>query len=115
MRGSLRNWREDRSASSSSSSSTPAFVRPFRVATLTQVKVCIFFRPEGSLHVEADFDARNEHIGPTFRNVLTFPPSNCRRHQPMHSRLQERRRVRVGIVGVGNCASSFVQGLTYYR
>src|SRR5690606_39617980 len=23
--------------------------------------------------------------------------------------------VRVGIVGVGNCASSFVQGLTYYR
>jgi myo-inositol-1-phosphate synthase len=33
----------------------------------------------------------------------------------MHSRLQERRRVRVGIVGVGNCASSFVQGLTFYR
>jgi len=32
----------------------------------------------------------------------------------MHSRLQNRRRVRVGIVGVGNCASSFVQGLTYY-
>jgi myo-inositol-1-phosphate synthase len=25
------------------------------------------------------------------------------------------RRLRVGIVGVGNCASSFVQGLTYYR
>src|SRR5436853_5475233 len=23
--------------------------------------------------------------------------------------------VRVGIVGAGNCASSFVQGLTYYR
>ena len=23
-------------------------------------------------------------------------------------------RVRMGIVGVGNCASSFVQGLTYY-
>jgi myo-inositol-1-phosphate synthase len=33
----------------------------------------------------------------------------------MHSRLQGRRRVRVGIVGVGNCASSLVQGLTYYR
>jgi myo-inositol-1-phosphate synthase len=33
----------------------------------------------------------------------------------MHSRLQDRRRVRVGIVGVGNCASSFVQGLTYYQ
>ncbi len=33
----------------------------------------------------------------------------------MHSRLQDRRRVRVGIVGIGNCASSFVQGLTYYR
>src|SRR5215203_5926366 len=26
-----------------------------------------------------------------------------------------RRRIRVGIVGVGNCASSFIQGLTYYR
>ena len=25
------------------------------------------------------------------------------------------RKVRVGLVGVGNCASSFVQGLTYYR
>jgi myo-inositol-1-phosphate synthase len=33
----------------------------------------------------------------------------------MHSRLQDSRRVRVGIVGVGNCASSLVQGLTYYR
>jgi myo-inositol-1-phosphate synthase len=33
----------------------------------------------------------------------------------MHSRLQDTRRVRVGIVGVGNCASSFVQGLSYYR
>jgi myo-inositol-1-phosphate synthase len=33
----------------------------------------------------------------------------------MHSRLQDRRRARVGIVGVGNCASSFVQGLSYYR
>jgi myo-inositol-1-phosphate synthase len=33
----------------------------------------------------------------------------------MHSRLQDRRRVRVGIVGLGNCASSFIQGLTYYR
>src|SRR3954469_23661803 len=33
----------------------------------------------------------------------------------MHSRLQDRRRVRVGIVGVGNCASSLVQGLSYYR
>jgi myo-inositol-1-phosphate synthase len=33
----------------------------------------------------------------------------------MHSRLEERRRVRVGIVGVGNCASSFIQGVAYYR
>ena len=33
----------------------------------------------------------------------------------MHSPLQDRRRVRVGIVGVGNCASSLVQGLAYYR
>src|SRR4051812_9015327 len=30
-------------------------------------------------------------------------------HAPSH------RKVRVGIVGVGNCASSLVQGLTYYR
>jgi myo-inositol-1-phosphate synthase len=29
--------------------------------------------------------------------------------------LASARKVRVGIVGVGNCASSFVQGLTYYR
>lgn len=27
----------------------------------------------------------------------------------------DRRTLRVGIVGVGNCASSFVQGLSYYR
>ncbi|MGJ4995798.1 inositol-3-phosphate synthase [Bradyrhizobium sp. HKCCYLS3077] len=33
----------------------------------------------------------------------------------MHSRLQDRHRVRVGVVGVGNCASSFIQGLSYYR
>src|SRR5690242_5462033 len=33
----------------------------------------------------------------------------------MHSRLPDKRRVRVGIVGVGNCASSLVQGLFYYR
>ena len=33
----------------------------------------------------------------------------------MHSRIEDRRRLRVGIVGVGNCASSFVQGLAYYR
>lgn len=25
------------------------------------------------------------------------------------------RKVRIGIVGVGNCASSLIQGLTYYR
>ena len=25
------------------------------------------------------------------------------------------RKVRVGLIGVGNCASSLVQGLTYYR
>lgn len=33
----------------------------------------------------------------------------------MHSRLEDRRRVRVGIIGVGNCSSSFIQGLTFYR
>ena len=29
--------------------------------------------------------------------------------------MTSRRKVRVGVVGVGNCASSLVQGLTYYR
>jgi myo-inositol-1-phosphate synthase len=33
----------------------------------------------------------------------------------MHSGLRSARQVRIGIVGVGNCASSLVQGLTYYR
>ncbi|WP_407168684.1 inositol-3-phosphate synthase [Bradyrhizobium sp. ORS 111] len=33
----------------------------------------------------------------------------------MHSRFQDRPRVRVGIVGVGNCASSLVQGLSFYK
>src|SRR3954451_13419598 len=38
-----------------------------------------------------------------------------RRHPSMHSRLQERRRVRVGILGLSNGGSSFIQGLIYYR
>jgi myo-inositol-1-phosphate synthase len=33
----------------------------------------------------------------------------------MKASLSCREKVRVGIVGVGNCASSFVQGLSYYR
>jgi myo-inositol-1-phosphate synthase len=33
---------------------------------------------------------------------------------PMHAPLPRSNKVRVGIVGVGNCASSFVQGLSYY-
>jgi len=33
----------------------------------------------------------------------------------MHVTASRSQTVRVGIVGVGNCASSFVQGLTYYR
>lgn len=33
----------------------------------------------------------------------------------MDAAVHQDRKVRVGIVGVGNCASSFVQGLTYYR
>jgi myo-inositol-1-phosphate synthase len=32
----------------------------------------------------------------------------------MDAQLSRSRKIRVGIVGVGNCASSFVQGLTYY-
>lgn len=34
---------------------------------------------------------------------------------PMQNDLSSSRSVRVGLVGVGNCASSFVQGLAYYR
>ncbi|MET0483346.1 MAG: inositol-3-phosphate synthase [Aestuariivirgaceae bacterium] len=33
----------------------------------------------------------------------------------MDSAFEQAGRVRVGIVGVGNCASSFIQGLSYYR
>ena len=33
----------------------------------------------------------------------------------MNAALRRSETVRVGIVGVGNCASSFVQGLSYYR
>lgn len=32
----------------------------------------------------------------------------------MHARLPRSDKIRVGIIGVGNCASSFVQGLSYY-
>jgi myo-inositol-1-phosphate synthase len=32
----------------------------------------------------------------------------------MHAPLQRSDKIRVGIIGVGNCASSFVQGLSYY-
>src|SRR4051812_33192795 len=32
----------------------------------------------------------------------------------MHAPIPRSNKIRVGIVGVGNCASSFVQGLTYY-
>lgn len=38
------------------------------------------------------------------------PMTMCKR-----SMLMTGRKVRVGIVGVGNCASSLIQGLTYYR
>src|SRR5690606_27490980 len=34
--------------------------------------------------------------------------------RPMEAPLRRSEKVRVGIVGVGNCASSFIQGLTYY-
>src|SRR3954465_4523054 len=33
----------------------------------------------------------------------------------MHAPSPPARKVRIGIVGVGNCASSLVQGLSYYR
>jgi myo-inositol-1-phosphate synthase len=33
----------------------------------------------------------------------------------MHVTSSGERKIRVGIVGVGNCASSFIQGLSYYR
>src|SRR5205823_11943502 len=34
---------------------------------------------------------------------------------PMEASASRSRNIRVALVGVGNCASSFVQGLTYYR
>jgi len=33
----------------------------------------------------------------------------------MHAPTPPPRKVRIGIVGIGNCASSLVQGLNYYR
>ena len=33
----------------------------------------------------------------------------------MHAPSPPAHKVRVGIVGIGNCASSLVQGLSYYR
>src|SRR3569833_1190048 len=59
---------------------------------------------------------RNDAKLGTFAEVHTFQRSPHAGGRPsMHSRLQDRRRVRVGVVGVGNCASSFIQGLTHYR
>ena len=41
------------------------------------------------------------------RRCLHAPPNGAARYQ--------REKVRVAIVGVGNCASAFVQGVQYYR
>jgi myo-inositol-1-phosphate synthase len=45
------------------------------------------------------------------RNELTFPNQQT----DMHTPYLPARKVRIGIVGIGNCASSLVQGLSYYR
>jgi myo-inositol-1-phosphate synthase len=49
-------------------------------------------------------------------NVLTLLPAciHTSRHN-MHAPSPPPRKVRIGIVGIGNCASSLVQGLSYYR
>jgi myo-inositol-1-phosphate synthase len=55
-------------------------------------------------------------IIPRSRNVLTFPTWRIRTsRENMHAPSPPPRKVRIGIVGVGNCASSLVQGLNYYR
>jgi myo-inositol-1-phosphate synthase len=54
---------------------------------------------------------RNEHDHHTFApRELTFTSRT-----DMHTPHQPPRKVRIGIVGVGNCANSLVQGLSYYR
>jgi myo-inositol-1-phosphate synthase len=76
---------------------------------------------EFSQHVSANDDLRflqlrNEH------DHHTFAPTNLPLSQlngytgriDMHTP-HSPRKVRIGIVGVGNCANSLVQGLTYYR
>jgi myo-inositol-1-phosphate synthase len=48
----------------------------------------------------------HEHASPTCDPALG---------RQMRAAASAHQKIRVGIVGVGNCASSFVQGLTYYR
>jgi myo-inositol-1-phosphate synthase len=57
---------------------------------------------------------RNEHHDRPFaqRNV---PLSRVQERMGMHAPLSSFHKVRVGIVGIGNCACSLVQGLSYYR
>ena len=40
---------------------------------------------------------------------------NAQREREMVSAAVHSKKIRIGIVGVGNCASSFVQGLSFYR
>jgi myo-inositol-1-phosphate synthase len=55
-------------------------------------------------------------FGVTAGDLLTSPATLSRpRDTPEWSLPLSSKSVRVGIVGVGNCASSFVQGLTYYK
>ncbi len=66
-------------------------------------------------------DPGPEHIRPLVRSFGTVAPKRRQLFAaPRPIAMTERpalcaKKVRVGVVGVGNCASSFVQGLTYYR
>src|SRR4051794_7038860 len=59
----------------------------------------------------------NENKGTKLTPILFLEGTylgNVPRQSAVRQRLMSRNKVRVGIVGVGNCASSFVQGLSHY-
>jgi myo-inositol-1-phosphate synthase len=58
---------------------------------------------------------RNCAIAPTFVACVPLDAGPSCLWCGMLSNSSGERKIRVGIVGVGNCASSFMQGLSYYR
>jgi myo-inositol-1-phosphate synthase len=70
-------------------------------------------RERARAHVRKYF--RNCAIAPTFVACVPLDAGPSCSWCGMLSNSSGERKVRVGIVGVGNCASSFIQGLSYYR